>query len=221
MKKSFIALFLLLGASTLPAATLLHDNSFGIRTSGGAAVTTGVVRYGFFVSAPTGSETVADLNNAFTEISSYSIVSGTWSGVSNTYANNTSYLSGAAVSRNYDDTPLNNADVGTDIASSPIYAWVLNNATIGSATQQGIFSAAAFGFNWTDAQQPGSSDSNFSFDLGSADGLVAHIGTAVVDPSVGGHQLAAIGVVPEPSKAIFGLLGLSAVMFRRRRAAQA
>ncbi|MBE7498329.1 MAG: hypothetical protein HS117_25610 [Verrucomicrobiaceae bacterium] len=220
MKKSFIALFLLLGASALPAATLLHDNSFGLRTSGGSALSSGVVRYGYFVSAPSGAETVTDLNNAFTEIASYNITTSTWSGATNSYANNTSYLSGAGASRNYDDTPLNNADVGTDIASSPIYAWVLNNATIGSATEQGIFSAAAFGFTWTDAQQPGSTDSVFSFDLGSADGMVAHIGTAVLDPSLGGHQLASVGVIPEPSKAIFGFMGLSAMLFRRRRAAK-
>jgi hypothetical protein len=221
MKLSLISsLVLLVVATASQAATLLHDNNFGVRTSGGAAVTSGVVRYGFFTSAPTGAESVADLNNAFTELVSYNITAGTWSGATGTYANNTSFLSGAGASRNYDDTPLNNADVGTDIASSAIYAWVLNNATIGSATEQGIFSAAAFGFNWTDAQQPGSTDSVFSFDLGSADGMVAHIGTAVVDPSTGGHQLASIGVVPEPSKAVFGFLGLTAVLFRRRRAAK-
>lgn len=220
MKKSLITSLILLAASSLPAATLLHDNSFGLRTSGGAAVTSGVVLYGFFASAPTGAESVAALETAFTQVASYNISTSTWAGATNTYANNTSYLSGGAVSRNYDDTPLNNADVGTDIASSAIYAWVLNSATPGTATEQGLFSAAAFGFNWTDAQQPGSTDSVFSFDLGSADGLVAHIGTAVVDPSLGGHQLASVGVVPEPSKAIFGILGLSAVLFRRRRAAK-
>ena len=217
MKKQ---LLLLAAALALPlisnAATLAFDST-SLETSNGADLTSGIVRFGFFSSAPTTSD-ISALTNSFFQVGTYTINSASFSD-SLSYANTGSYLAGDGVtSRLYDGTALDNSDVSTDIAKGPIYAWVLNNATNALVTEMGIFEAAAFGFVWIDAQEPGSSDSAFSFDLTTGDGLSAVLGTASSDLNVSGHRLAAI---PEPSRALLGLIGLTGVMFRRRRAAKA
>jgi hypothetical protein len=163
---------------------------------------------------------VSALADQFIQIATYTITSDqffptlTYDGT-----NAAEYSSGNGLTTlQYDTSLLNNANNPGDIAGSAIYAWVLNNASNLLATEHGIFESEAFGTTWTDAQSPGSTDSGFSFDISSGDGFNALIGTASADIGTTRHTLAAI---PEPSRALLGLIGLTGVMFRRRRAAKA
>lgn len=220
MKKLLLIPMLMLGFSTIHAATLVTDNSFGLQTSTSSPLTSGIVRYGFFASGTNFAGDISSLQNAFFEVSNYTISGNTWnSPASNlTYTNSGNYTAGDGVTvRAYDGTALDNSNVTTDLAGEAIYAWVLNNSSFGSVTEHGIFSAPSF-FTWTDAQAFGSTDSSFAFDLASTDGLIAHVGTASASPGTTQHSLAAVAAVPEPSRAMLGFFGLAAMLFRRRRA---
>jgi hypothetical protein len=218
MKKQ---LLILAAACSLPlfsnAATLFFDST-SLETSSGSDLTSGIIRFGTFLPGTNFNQSIADLADEFIQLGTYTIASSAFN-TSLFYANNVSYSSGdLAVTRPYDNTPLDNSDVTTDIARETIYAWVLNDSNNLLVTEHGIFSAAAFGSIWTDAQEPGDSNSFITFDLTTGDGFEAAIGTASSDLGVSGHRLAAI---PEPSRALLGLIGLTGVMFRRRRAAKA
>jgi hypothetical protein len=216
MKKILLTLSFVTLALASNAATIVTDNANGLNTSTGTALSAGVVRYGFFTSAANfATDTLTELNNKFFQVASYTIGSATWSGVNVTYANTGSYTAGdGTTSRAYDSTPLDNSNVTTDIAGEAVYAWVLNTASAATATEHGIFRSPSY-FTWTDAQQFGSTDSSFSFDLGTPD-MEVLVGTGT-DGSAP-HSLAAVAAIPEPSRAILGLAGLGALFFRRRRA---
>jgi len=216
MKKILLSLSFVTLALASNAATIVTDNNTGLNTSTGSALTTGVVRYGFFTSAANfATDTLSQLNNKFFQLGSYTISSATWSSANVTYANTGSYTAGdGTTTRAYDSTPLDNSNVNTDIAGEAVYAWVLNTASVGTATEYGVFRAPSY-FTWTDAQQFGSTDSSFSFDLGTPD-MEVLVGTGT-DGSTP-HSLAAVAAIPEPSRAVLGLLGLGALFFRRRRA---
>jgi hypothetical protein len=74
---------------------------------------------------------------------------------------------------------------------------------------------------WIDDQQIPTDGSTFSFDVSSGDGMTALVGTASESIFESPHRLATIAAIPEPSRALLGLIGLTGVMFRRRRAAKA
>jgi hypothetical protein len=116
----------------------------------------------------------------------------------------------------YDGSPgtLNTANVPGDIAGGTIYALVYNGATFASSLEIGVFSGESIGWLWTDNEAL-VQVTDFYFGGSTLDGVVAHIGTASDDPFTNPHRLAAI---PEPSRALLGLIGLTGVMFRRRRA---
>jgi hypothetical protein len=217
MKKLIIASVASLWIATISNAAVvqLEFDYSGINTSTNTQLTSSaVIRFGYFLPGTNFNQGIAALASEFFQVASaqYS-VGGDFNSVN--YENATSYTNGALVSRPYDSTPLDNSNSTADIASSPIYAWVLNNNDNLLVTEHGIFSSASY--NWTDAQQIGGTNSTFSFD-NNAPNFVAHIGTASSNFGSQPHQLAAI---PEPSRALLGLIGLTGVMFRRRRAAKA
>lgn len=199
---------------------MLFFDSSSLGNSSGSALTSGIVRFGVFLPTTDFNQSVADLADEFIQIGTYTITSDPFSGFLNyNGANAATYSSGNGLTTlQFDTSLLNNANDAGDIAGSAIYAWVLNNASNLLATEHGIFESEAFGTTWTDAQSPGNTDSGFSFDIISGDGFNALIGTASADISTTRHTLAAI---PEPSRALLGLIGLTGVMFRRRRAAKA
>lgn len=218
MKKQIIASLVSLWVATVSNAAVVqleYDYS-SINSSTNAQLTSSsVIRFGYFLPGTNFNQGIAALASEFFQIASvgYS-VGGDFNSVN--YDNALSYANGANTqTRLYDGTLLDNSNVTTDIASSPIYAWVLNNTNNNLVTEHGLFSSASY--NWTDAQQIGGTNSTFSFDI-SAPNIVAHIGTASSNFGSQPHQLAAI---PEPSRAVLGLIGLTGVMFRRRRAAKA
>jgi hypothetical protein len=51
--------------------------------------------------------------------------------------------------------------------------------------------------------------------------MTALVGTASESIFESPHRVATIEAIPEPSRALLGLIGLTGVMFRRRRAVKA
>jgi hypothetical protein len=210
------------------AATLAFDYS-NLADSSGTLLTSGIIRFGVFQTNDF-TQSISDLADDFIQIGSYNIT-GNNAFTSLTYANTanntdplnlvagTTYTSGDTLTTLfYDLTPVDNSVDPAAIAGRQIYAWVLDNAAFGSVLEHGIFSNA--GYLWIDDQQIPADFSTFSFDVSSLDGMVAHVGTAsddIFNPA-SPHRLAAI---PEPSRAVLGLIGLTGVMFRRRRAVKA
>lgn len=223
MKTKILAIAAALCLPTLSGAATLFFDSTSLGNSSGSALTSGIVRFGVFLPGTDFNQSVADLADEFIQIGTYTITSDPFFGDLNyNGANAATYSSGNGLTTlQFDTSLLNNANNLGDIAGSAIYAWVLNNASNLLATEHGIFESEAFGTTWTDAQAPGSTDSGFSFDINSGDGFNALIGTASADIATDRHRLATIEAIPEPSRALLGLIGLTGVMFRRRRAAKA
>lgn len=204
------------------AATLAFDYS-NLADSNGALLTSGIIRFGVFQTGNF-NQSVADLADDFIQIGSYNIAGDnafTSLNYNNT-AGSTTYASGDGLTTLfYDLTLVDNSVNPAAIAGRQIYAWVLNDAAFGSATEHGIFTNAAY--LWIDDQQIPNDNSTFSFDVSSGDGMTALVGTAsddIFNPA-SPHRLATIAAIPEPSRALLGLIGLTGVMFRRRRAAKA
>jgi hypothetical protein len=129
----------------------------------------------------------------------------TYAGGSTTYGGTTYDLSSGATT-----------NVANDIAGSNIYMWVLDNANLLSATQQGIFAST---YIWADSDVIPSNDSAFDMTPSALTALVGQLGTgADIGAGAGSHRLGTIGAVPEPSRALLMFLGLGGFFFRRRRA---
>jgi hypothetical protein len=220
MKSQILAIAAALCLPTLSGAATLFFDSTVLGDSNGNALTSGIVRFGVFLPGTDFTQSISELADEFIQVGTYTISSDPFFGdLTYNGLNAATYSSGDGLTTlQFDTSLLNNANNAGDIAGSAIYAWVLNNASNLLVTEHGIFESEAFGTTWTDAQSPGSTDSGFSFDISSGDGFNALIGTASADIGTTRHTLAAI---PEPSRALLGLIGLTGVMFRRRRAAKA
>lgn len=218
-----LAALALLSTTAAQAATFVANASdTGLTASTGSSpVASGTVRFGIFSTGFdfASNNNFAALDANFVEVASFSgaISDSGFDGFFNystTYSESGTFESTTP----YDLSPGIVSNVGGDIAGEKIYMWVLNNTTAGNATEHAIFSSNA---TWTDANVFPVNNSAMSIDAGTP-GLTAHIGSLGAGPDIGGgnpsHRLAAIGAVPEPSRAMLGFIGLALVLFRRRRA---
>ena len=220
IKICFASLFLGAPLASVNAANLLiGDEAVGISTSSGSALTSGILRFGTFSSGydfAGNAGNLAALETAFTQVveiaaadfSQIPTFPGFYPGGSVSFSSSSSY-EGVP----YDlSAGGSTANVAGDIAGELIYMWVLN----AGQTEQAIFSKA--GNFWIDGDIP--ADSAFGWDVTS--GITAHIGSVSAGPDLGGgvssHQLATVGAIPEPSRAVLGVIGLGFVFLRRRRA---
>jgi MYXO-CTERM domain-containing protein len=212
MKISSIILATVLAtASVSQAAVTLGATSFqnGLSDSTGAALAANAIsRYGYFGSGfdfGANANDIAALETAFTQVTSQTGVQAF--GIDGFFQ----------YTLNIDDTAsFEGQNYNSQIVGKNIYAWVMNNTNPASATQHGIFSTSE---TWNDSSNP-----NMTFTLQSnvPGGVNTRIGSALTGPVLftglgNSYQLADIGVVPEPSRAMLGLLGLGALVFRRRR----
>jgi hypothetical protein len=224
MKKAFILLLAVaLTSQGAKAATLFAgDTASGLTLSDGTtALASGAIRLGHFTSGfnfAANANDLAALQSAFTQVVAYTGAISAFE-VNGFFDQALTYTAGGTYgSLPYDSSAASTSDVGGDIAGSKIYAWVLNNATTLSATQQAIFSTNQV---WTDADTVPVNDSSVSWSAGTS-GLTAHIGSLSTGADIGGgtpsHSLAAVAAIPEPSRAMLGFIGIAAMLFRRRRA---
>lgn len=229
MKKTFLALsFLAAALSSASAAVLLADNvSNGLTLADGTtALATGRIRFGTFVVTNTdiqnNANNLAYLDANFREVVNYSgainafatpgFFDNTVLGSSANYAGGSTSYGGTT----YDLSTGSTSNVANDIAGSGIYMWVLNNAVLGSATQQGIFAST---YIWADNDVIPSNDSAFDMTSSALTALVGTLGTGSdIGAGAASHSLGTIGAVPEPSRALLVFLGLGSFMLRRRRA---
>lgn len=195
------------------AATLYFDSADNIALSNGTLMTTGNIEFGYFDPSTNFALAPAALYDQFYSMLNYSVTGSTFNS-SPTYSTTGSRTKTDGSGSISYDLSGDNSNVAGDIAGGVIYALVYNGASFELSTEIGVFSAEAFGFLWNDNQDI-ATDAFFSFGLDSVSGMVAQIGTASADPFTTPHSLAAI---PEPSRAVLGLIGLTGVMFRRRRA---
>lgn len=209
--KSLIALLALTIATASQATVTLTATSFqnGLTTSGGSALNSNsLIRYGVFTNGfnfAANASNSAAMEAAFTEVTSQVGVSA--SGFDGFFQYTLSINEASS---------FEGVNYGTGIAGKNIFAWVFNNSTPGSSTQQGVFSTGEL---WGDNLNP-----NFTFTLQSnaPGGVTTHIGGNQTGPELftglgNSYQLASIGAIPEPSRALLGLVGLGALFFRRRR----
>ena len=194
MFRSLFAVLLVAMASLSHAAQLFYDSDNNLAKLDGSPLTSGVVRFGYFPPGTDFSGTPEELNEVFFEIFVHTITSATFSSTG-TFASSGTYTAGNGVSSLPYDLSSDNSDVTGDIASGPIYAWVLDNASPASASQHGVFEGSAFGFTWVD-QQALAADTFFSFGLDSASGMVALVGTVSADPFTTPHRLASAIATP-------------------------
>ena len=189
-----------------------------VQVNGTTAFNSGTIRFGTFNTVDFNTATQSQLEAAFIEVVSttgpftYGGQAGLFefTGDENaplTYTGGSTLYSGVT----YDATAGIDLTNTTDIAGRAVYAWVMNAATSGAATQQAIFSDSF----WQDAQN---FDPSTFFDSNAA---TLHIGsissTTLAGTGAPAIQLAAVGVVPEPSRAVLAFAGVAGVMFRRRR----
>jgi hypothetical protein len=229
MKKTLLAFaFIAASLTTGSAATLIADNfSSGLTLADGTtALGNGRIRFGTFVVSNLDIQTNANnltyLNNNFREVVNYSgainafatpgFFDNTLLGGAATYAGGSTTYGGTT----YDLSSGATTNVVGDIAGSNIYMWVLDNAALGSATQQGIFAST---YIWADNDVIPSNDSAFDMTSSALTALVGQLGTgADIGAGAGAHRLGTIAAVPEPSRALLMFLGLGGFFFRRRRA---
>ena len=189
-----------------------------VQVNGTTAFNSGTIRFGTFNTVDFNTATQSQLEAAFIEVVSttgpftYGGQAGLFefTGDENaplTYTGGSTLYSGVT----YDATAGIDLTNTTDIAGRAVYAWVMNAATSGAATQQAIFSDSF----WQDAQN---FDPSTFFDSNAATLHIGSISTTTL-PGTGAPaiQLAAVGVVPEPSRAVLAFAGVAGVMFRRRR----
>jgi hypothetical protein len=189
-----------------------------VQVNGTTAFNSGTIRFGTFNAVNFATATQSQLEAAFIEIVSttgpftYGGNPGLFefTGDENaplTYTGGATTYSGVT----YDATAGIDLTNSTDIAGRAVYAWVMNAATSGAATQQAIFSDSF----WQDAQN---FDPSTFFDSNAA---TLHIGgissTTLAGTGAPAIQLAAVAAVPEPSRAMLAFAGVLGVMFRRRR----
>lgn len=189
-----------------------------VQVNGTTAFNSGTIRFGTFNTVNFATATQSQLEAAFIEIVSttgpftYNGNPGLFefTGDENaplTYTGGATTYSGVT----YDATAGIDLTNSTDIAGRAVYAWVMNAATSGAATQQAIFSDSF----WQDAQN---FDPSTFFDSNAATLHIGSISSTTLPGSVApAIQLAAVGVVPEPSRAVLAFAGVLGVMFRRRR----
>lgn len=229
MKKTLLALgFLAASLCSASAATLLADNvSNGLTLANGTtALANGRIRFGTFVITNTdiinNKNDLTYLNNNFREVVNYSgaisafatpgFFDNTTLGASATYAGGSTTYGGTT----YDLSSGATTNVANDIAGSNIYMWVLDNAVLNSATQQGIFAST---YVWADSDVIPSNDSAFDMTPSALTALVGAVGTGSdIGAGAGAHRLGTIAAIPEPSRALLMFLGLGGFFFRRRRA---
>lgn len=214
-----IASLILAISSAASAATIVSSTAdTGLTQANGTSpLASGQLRLGIFSSSfnfAANANNLSALETAFTQVASYTgaISDSGFDGFFNvplTY-NTANAFEGVQ----FDLSSGSTTNVANDIAGENIYLWVLNAGN----TEHAIFSSNS---RWTDADTAFNNDSGFSFDSGTL-GLTAHIGSLSGGADIGGgnasHSLATIGAVPEPSRALLGLIGLGTLFFRRRRA---
>ncbi len=201
MKRFFYsALAALALASTTQGATLYSSNlGNGITEVGGiSAFTTGTVRFGVFPSDfnfSANSENYTALNNAFTEVASYSgpiSVNSTTGFFDLTLSYN---ASGTFEGVPYDSSAGSTTNASGDIAGEKVYVWILNNTAPSTATQQAIFSTRQ---TWADADEL-APDTFVSPDTGALE-LVAHLGGLANGNNIGAgapsHSASGALIVP-------------------------
>jgi hypothetical protein len=189
-----------------------------VQVNGTTAFNSGTIRFGTFNTVDFNTATQSQLEAAFIEVVSttgpftYGGQAGLFefTGDENaplSYTGGSTLYSGVT----YDATTGIDLTNTTDIAGRAVYAWVMNAGTSGAATQQAIFSQSF----WQDAQN---FDPTTFFDSGSATLHIGSISSTTLPTTVApAIQLAAVGVVPEPSRAVLAFAGVAGVMFRRRR----
>jgi hypothetical protein len=224
MKLSILTTLAILGlaSSSFAASFITAGIDRGLVLSDGTtALSSGIIRFGTFAAVNFATATQSELEAAFTEVLTttgpftYGGNPGLFefTGDENpalTYAGGSTVYEGVT----YDLTGGIDLTNASDIAGSTVYAWVMNSTTPGSATQQAILSESAI---WQDAQN---FDPSTFFDTFNA---TRHIGTlsstTLAGTSVPAVALSNIAAVPEPSRALLGMVGLGALVFRRRRRA--
>lgn len=177
----------------------------GLSTSTGVALDgTAVVRYGIFTTgfdfAANAANSVA-MEAAFTQVTSQVGVSA---GGFDGFFQHSLSANGLGT--------FEGVNYVSGIQGKNIFAWVLNAA----GTQQGVFSSGEL---WGDVDNAAST---FTLQSDAPGGLTTHIGSALTGPEIftglgNSYQLATVAAIPEPSRAVLGLLGLGALFFRRRR----
>lgn len=218
MKKAILLSIMMVLPVASNAATLTLGANDNLALSNGTLLTSGTIKLGYFAPGTDFSAAPAALFGGFFDLLTYSVTASTF-GTSLSYSTTgTRTSTDTLTTLPYDLSTgaFNNANVAGDIAGGIVYALVYNGASFSTSTEIGVFSAEAFGWLWNDNEDLITS-TDFDFGLDSGSGMVAHIGTASADPSTSAHRLAAI---PEPSRAVLGLIGLTGIMFRRRRAAK-
>jgi len=205
LKSLVISTFLALAGISNAMVTLTAVSfTNGVSDSSGSGLAANsIIRYGFFnndAAVTSNIGNIAALETAFIEVASQ-IDAGS-PGFPGFFQHNL----------NIDDSAsFESVNYNTGIVGKNIYAWVSNNTVPANATDYGIFRTNEL---WQDAGNP-----NMSFTLQTdAPGFTALIGGTSGPVLFAGNpasiQLAAI---PEPSRAMLGLLGLGALVFRRRR----
>jgi|GEM_PF-1742310 len=200
-------------AATLFAASV--DRGF-VLSNGTTPLTSGTIRFGTFATGTNFAGDAASLEAAFTQIVtstgpfSYGGNPGLFELTGDENAP-LSFVGGTTVYEGIQyDLTTSGIDLSNpgDLAGTTIYMWLLNS----DSTQQAILSTSEI---WQDSQSP---VDNF-FDTGTA---TLHVGsvstTTLAGTTTPAYQLANAGVIPEPSRAVLGLLGLALAFFRRRRA---
>jgi hypothetical protein len=219
MKQSLLLSVLLALPFASNAATLNLGWADNLALSDGTLMTSGTIELGYFAPSTDFSQSRPALYGSFFQLLSQNISASSFDTTLTygTTGNRTTTNGLTTLPYDLSTGAFNNANVAGDIAGGTIYALVYNGASFNLSTEVGVFSAFDFGWLWNDNDDLVTT-TDFNFGLDSGSGMVAHIGTASADPSTSAHRLAAI---PEPSRALLGLIGLTGVMFRRRRAAKA
>lgn len=210
MKIKLLAISTLLALAGISnAAVTLTAVSFtnGVSDSSGAGLAANsIIRYGFFNSdadVTSNIGNIAALETAFIEVASQ------------TDAGSPGFPGFFQHNLNIDDSAsFESVNYNTGIVGKNIYAWVSNNTVPANATDIGIFRTNEL---WQDSSNP-----NMSFTLQTdAAGFTPLIGGTSGPVLFAGNpasiQLTSIAAIPEPSRAMLGLIGLGALVFRRRR----
>jgi hypothetical protein len=208
MKTFIISAFLAMAGITNAAVTLTAVSfTNGVSDSSGSGLAANsIIRYGFFANdaaVTSNIGNIAALETAFVEVASQ--VNAGNSGFPGFFQHDLSINDAAS---------FESVNYNTGIVGKNIYAWVSNNTNPASATEYGIFRTNEL---WQDAGNP-----NMSFTLQTdAAGFNPLIGSTTGPVLFAGNpasiQLATIAAIPEPSRAMLGLIGRGALVFRRRR----